>query len=88
MAGPGAARHAASDACARWRVHVADAKDDIHAFGRPAPGADQPHDAMDNAADVRRFHHELSQRLGAVLGCIQPGRDDNTGLCDGLETAH
>lgn len=80
VAGSGTAGQTACDARAGRRVHVFDAEDDLHAVCRPAPGADEPYDALDDAADVRLLHHDVPQRTGAVLGRVQHRGDDNTGL--------
>lgn len=88
VARPGAAGLTPRDARPRWRIHVPDAENYNHALGRPAPGANQPYDALDDADNVRLLHNYLPKRAGVVLGRVQLSRDDNTGVRNGLEPSN
>ncbi len=86
--GPGAARSVADgDAGPGRRFDVGHAEDDHDAIGGCASGIDEPHDALDDAADVRVLHPELLQRLGALLGIVEHNRCGDSGVHNGMGPA-
>ena len=62
------------------RLHVPHAEDDHHADAGPQAGVDKPHDALDDAVDVRLLHPAVPERSGAVLGGLQHRWCGDTGI--------
>ena len=80
LAGPRQAGPDPRFPCPGGSLHVFHAKDDHHAGGGPETAVHQPHDAVDDAADVRILHNDVSSRAGIVLGDLQRCRNRDPGL--------
>ena len=62
------------------RLHVPHAEDDHHADAGPQAGVNKPHDAVDDAVDVRLLHPAVPKRSGAVLGGLKHRWCGDTGI--------
>ena len=63
---------------------VGAAEDDGEPVHGPEADADEPDDAVDDASDVRVYHHPVPQRAGAVLGGIERDWDSIAVSGDGV----
>ena len=71
LAGSGEAGPDPHFPCFGGRLDVFHAEDDHHAGDGLETAVHQPHDAVDDAADVRILHDDVSGRAGVVLGDLQ-----------------
>ena len=84
LAGPRPTRPDADPPRPGRRVHVLHAEDDNHAGGGRETAVHQPHDAVDDAPDVRVLHYPVRERAGIVLGGVEHRGHGHTGLCHRL----
>ena len=80
LAGPRQAGPDPCFPCTGGSLNVFHAKDDHHAGGGPETAVHQPYDAVDDAADVRILHDDVSEWTGIVLGDLQRCRNCDPGL--------
>ena len=78
LAGPSPAGPFAPAPGAGGRLHVGHPEDDHTHIRRSQAAADQPDDALDDAAHVHVLYVPVPERAGTVLGGLQPCRHGNS----------